>query len=105
MMKDEEAESSEKIVARVEKARELQFKRFGQSKTNSEMNVVELKKYCKLGPEQQELLRNAMKQYALSGRGAHRLLKIASTIPASNPILPSCQPKKLRRVSPTRKQA
>ena len=80
MMKDELAESSEKIVARVEKARELQFKRFGESKTNSEMNVVELKKYCKLGQETQDLLKNAMKQYALSGRGAHRLLKIARTI-------------------------
>ena len=73
-------ESSASIKQRVEKARLLQQKRFGQVKTNSEMNLVELKEFCRLRDEQQLLLRQAMKQYNFSGRSFHRILKVARTI-------------------------
>lgn len=74
------AEASSQIKARVEKARKIQNQRFGLSKTNSEMSVVELRKYCVLGSAEQVLMKAAMKQYNLSGRSMHRILKVARTI-------------------------
>jgi magnesium chelatase family protein len=76
----QQSESSADIKERVQKAREIQQKRFGNSSTNSEMNVVELRKHCKLGPAEQDLMKAAMKQYSLSGRSLHRILKVARTI-------------------------
>ena len=49
--KPEEAEASLDIKQRVEKVREIQRQRFGSPKTNSEMSIIELKKYCAVGPE------------------------------------------------------
>jgi magnesium chelatase family protein len=73
-------ESSVEIKRRVQKARETQTKRFGKAKTNSEMNVVEIKKYCLLDNECRVLLSQAMKKYNFSGRSLHRILKVARTI-------------------------
>ncbi len=74
------AESSAVIKARVEQARVLQYERLGIGKTNSEMSVVEIKKFCELSKPVEALLKQAAKQYVLSGRGIHRVLKIARTI-------------------------
>jgi len=74
------SENSDSIKARVEKARGLQAARFGKSKTNSEMNIVEIKTYCALDPEGQQVIKQAMKQYNFSGRSLHRILKVARTI-------------------------
>ncbi len=73
-------ESSSDIKKRVEKARNIQSTRFGQAKTNSEMNLVELKRFCRLGQQEEQLLKQAMKQYNFSGRSLHRVLKVARTI-------------------------
>lgn len=75
-----EAENSETIKQRVEQARAKQLSRFGKSKTNSEMNLVEIKEFCKLGEAEQQLLKQAMKQFNFSGRSLHRILKVARTI-------------------------
>jgi magnesium chelatase family protein len=74
------AETSQNIKARVEAARKVQARRFASSKTNSEMNLVEIKEYCQVGENEQQLLKQAMKQYNFSGRSLHRILKVSRTI-------------------------
>ena len=44
------------------------------------MSLVEIKEYCKLNESEQQLLKQAMKQYNFSGRSLHRILKVARTI-------------------------
>lgn len=75
-------ESSLDILARVVRVREIQKNRFTGQKTlcNSEMSLDEIRKYCKLNTEGQNLLLSASKQLALSARGYHRILKLARTI-------------------------
>lgn len=73
-------ESSLSMKERVEKARSIQYARFGKAKTNTEMNVVEIKTYCKLGTAEETFMRQAMKMYNFSGRSLHRILKVARTI-------------------------
>ncbi len=78
------AESSEEIRPRVEKARQIQRKRFSQSKsekiTNSEMSANEIKKFCVLDEKSINLLKNAVASLGLSARSYYRLIKIARTI-------------------------
>jgi magnesium chelatase family protein len=73
-------ESSADFKTRVEKVRSIQSARFGSAKTNSEMNLKELKAFCVLAEAEQELLKQAMKQFGFSGRSLHRILKVARTI-------------------------
>lgn len=80
MQADANGDSSELMKSRVEKIRAVQYMRFGAAKTNSEMNVVEIKKYCQLSPEVDQRLSLAMKRYNFSGRSLHRILKVARTI-------------------------
>lgn len=74
------AENSADIKSRVQNARQLQKQRFRQPKTNSEMGLVELKQFCALNTSEQQLMKQAMKQYNFSGRSLHRILKVARTI-------------------------
>ena len=76
----ENLETSINIKSRVESTREIQRQRFGTSKTNSEMNIIDLKEFCKLSDDVQNLLKQAMKQYNFSGRSMHRILKVGRTI-------------------------
>ncbi len=80
MSEDPKAESSAEVRGRVERARGIQRARLGGARTNSEMNVVEIRKFCKLGSTESEILAFATTKYNLSGRSIHRLLKIARTI-------------------------
>jgi magnesium chelatase family protein len=80
MTSNEKAQTSQAVKLQVEQVRTLQRKRFGANKTNSEMNVLDIKKYCVLSSAGQELLGNAVRQFNLSGRSMHRLLKVARTI-------------------------
>jgi magnesium chelatase family protein len=72
------AEESESIRKRVEGTREIQRRRF--RKVNSEMTIPEIKKYCGTDSVGESLLRNAVDKMNLSGRGYHRILKLARTI-------------------------
>ena len=76
------SESSKEIKKRVEKARELQKRRFKNTKINSnyEMKIPEIKKFCQIDEVSQNILKNAMYQLHLSARAYHRILKIARTI-------------------------
>ena len=80
MAADQTAESSRQIKSRVQRARLVQQQRFGKSKTNSEMSLVELRTFCLLGIAEQTLMKQAMKRYNFSGRSLHRILKVARTI-------------------------
>lgn len=76
------AESSSKIRARVQKARNKQTERFKDMKIscNAEMKPEQVKKICPMTDDQKEFLRQAMRQLKLSARSFHRILKISRTI-------------------------
>ncbi len=73
-------ESSLDIKTRVRRAREIQRRRFGTVKTNSEMDIVELRRFCRLQEAERQVLKAAMQRYSFSGRSLHRILKVARTI-------------------------
>jgi magnesium chelatase family protein len=77
-----EAEPSEKIRQRVEKARSIQRERFRHDDIcqNSRMNGKLIKKYCSLDNQAQELLRIAISELALSARAYDKILKVSRTI-------------------------
>lgn len=76
------SENSATIRARIEKAREVQLKRFADSGilTNSEMTNAQIRKYCKVTTRALELLKLAISQMNLSARSYHRVLKLSRTI-------------------------
>ncbi|MFH1947052.1 MAG: YifB family Mg chelatase-like AAA ATPase [Candidatus Magasanikbacteria bacterium] len=82
LSKDELAELSDKIRARVELARERQRVRLKDSpyETNSEMKNKDIKEFCQLNDQSVDLLRQAVTQMHLSARGYHRILKLSRTI-------------------------
>lgn len=71
-------ENVEEIREKIKLAREIQRERLG--KTNSEMNVSEIEKYCQIDEKSKSLLKKAVDQKRLSMRGYHRVLKVARTI-------------------------
>lgn len=75
-------ESSDQIRKRVQKARDLQTKRFRKTKivSNSEMTAKQIKEFCELSAECMNLLRLAVAKMNLSARSYHRIIKIARTI-------------------------
>lgn len=75
-------ESSKNIRGRVQKARDVQTKRYAGSKitNNAELTNRDIKKYCPIDQATTELLQRAVVTMNLSGRGYHRLLKVARTI-------------------------
>lgn len=77
-----EEENSASIKERVNKARLVQLKRFEKSKiySNSKMNVVQTKKYCKLDERAERLVKDAFDKLKLSARAHDRILKVARTI-------------------------
>ena len=76
----EPSAASSVIKARVEAARQVQEQRFGSAKTNSEMNLKDIRSFCAIGESEQFLLKQAMARYNFSGRSMHRILKVARTI-------------------------
>lgn len=79
---NEEEESSEKVRARVIKAREIQLKRFKGKKyfTNAMMSNEDVKKYCQLDRNAKILMEQAFNKLGLSARAHNRILKVARTI-------------------------
>jgi magnesium chelatase family protein len=82
---DRIGESSDSIRARVQAARDLQRKRFSSNGSfdiicNADMRIGEIRQFCKLQQEGQNLMRSAMSQLNLSARAYHRILKLARTI-------------------------
>lgn len=75
-------ESSDKIRERVMDALDLQKARFQNTKIrfNSEMNSSEVRKYCEISEEGQQLLRQAVEKLSLSARAYFKTIKVARTI-------------------------
>jgi magnesium chelatase family protein len=77
------SERSATIRERVEKARAVQRLRFqGQHgiHANAHMAARDLRRYCRLTPPVESVLRQAVARLGLSARAYHRVLKIARTI-------------------------
>jgi len=79
---DSEGETSAQVRQRVERAREVQRRRFAESPLvcNAEMGPVEVWEFCQVEDAAKGLLQAAMERLALSARGFHRILKVARTI-------------------------
>ena len=75
-----EGETSKSIKSRVVKARKVQYERYKQYKLNSQMTKKDLKKYCIVTKEIQDIIEIAMNQMKLSVRMYDKILKISRTI-------------------------
>ena len=75
-------ESSTEVKKRADGARKIQRERYRDSdvQTNSEMGEREMRAYCKLSKEGEEVLREAFERMRLSARARNRILKVARTI-------------------------
>lgn len=76
-------EPSSTIQARVNRARERQSQRFKGSKRlfcNAHMGSKDIRKYCQIGSDSEELLKTAISKFGLSARAYDRILKVARTI-------------------------
>jgi len=82
LAKQEVSESSTPIQERVQKARNIQLVRFQKEPiyTNAEMGVALIKKHCGIDASTEQFLEKIMKQYHLSGRAYHTILKVSRTI-------------------------
>ncbi len=82
LSKDELEEDSATIKKRVDKARDLQLKRFMGSGiySNSKMSASQIKKFCVLDETSKNLLKMAFEKLNLSARAHNRILKVARTI-------------------------
>lgn len=66
----------------VEKARQIQQKRFAGRKINfnSEMNTRDIKKFCQLNDQCNKIMEESFDKLKLTARGFHKILKTARTI-------------------------
>lgn len=75
-------EPSQNIRARVKEARDIQNARFSGSKIycNAQMTPRHMKLWCKLSPDAEGMLKQAIEQLRLSARAYDRILKLSRTI-------------------------
>lgn len=76
--------SSEVMRADVERARAIQHDRFASTTTatryNAQMNSRQVRLYCKLGKEGQQLLSSSVQELGLSARAHDKILRVSRTI-------------------------
>lgn len=78
----ENGQSSKEILERVNRARAVQasrFKRMGIH-TNAAMKTRQMKEFCVVDSESNDLLEKAMEKLGLSARAHGKILKLARTI-------------------------
>ena len=82
LVDEEEAESSDAVRRRVERAREVQASRFDHRSVhfNAEMGAAGVWKICNLDNTARNLLQTATTQLNLSARAFHRIVKVSRTI-------------------------
>ncbi|MCO6428450.1 YifB family Mg chelatase-like AAA ATPase [Nitrosomonas communis] len=78
LLRQGESESSHRVRARVEIARQYQLTR--QNAANAGLKVCEIDKYCKPDEAGTHLLEQAISRLNISARAFHRILKLARTI-------------------------
>lgn len=73
---------SERIRARVSRARQLQRERFKKTSLarNADMSAAHIKKHCPLDSASLAILKNAMEKLNFSARAYHKIIKLARTI-------------------------
>jgi magnesium chelatase family protein len=82
----EVGESSAAIRERVTKARRIQIERFRETKrkrpifSNAQMETRDLKRFCPITKDSEDLLKRAIERFGLSARAYDRILKVARTI-------------------------
>ncbi len=77
-----EAEPSADIKARVNEARRMQYRRFGElsGMCNARMGPTELRYHCVIDDESAQLMKDAFNVFGLTARSYDRILKVARTI-------------------------
>lgn len=82
LQQDSVSEPSAVIRERVNKAREIQFRRLSGKgrRCNAQMTSSDIKKYCKLDEQSLRLLKDSFEKLNLSARAYNRILKVARTI-------------------------
>jgi len=76
-------ETSETIRQRVERARQIQLRRFSGRKDlfcNARMETKDIRRFCRIDSRGEELMRMAISRLGLSARAYDRILKVARTI-------------------------
>ncbi len=75
-------QSTDQLREKVIKARKIQNERFKGAKiySNSQMNSKQLRTYCRLDDDSQNILRQAVYEFELSARAYDKILKISRTI-------------------------
>ena len=76
-LQDQPGEDSATVRARVERARQIQWRR---GYLNAHMPLKKIKHDCVLAAGEQRLLEKAVGRFALSPRAVHRVLKVARSI-------------------------
>jgi magnesium chelatase family protein len=78
----EKGQTSSGLLKRINRARAIQKERFKRMKIhiNANMNSRQIRKFCDLDPESNDLMEKAMEKFGLSARAHSRVLKIARTI-------------------------
>ena len=87
-------ESSAEVKKRVERARTIQRERLSEDgmSVNASMGERQIKKYCRLSKECEDILRSAFETLHLSARARSRVIKVARTI-ADLDLSENIQPK------------
>ncbi len=82
LVSDKQEESSQAVKARADAARAIQRERFLGTgvQSNAEMGEKEMRAYCKLSKEGEDVLKEAFDRLHLSARARSRILKVARTI-------------------------
>ncbi len=76
-----EAEPSACVKERVNAARDIQNRRFGDTgMCNARMGPAEMRRHCTLNGESTELMRDAFEAMGLTARSYDRILKVARTV-------------------------
>ncbi|MDR2589466.1 MAG: YifB family Mg chelatase-like AAA ATPase [Oscillospiraceae bacterium] len=78
------ADNSEKIRNRVNKARLIQLKRYeeksGTLRCNAHIGPKQINEFCELSPECENLMKNAYEKLSMTARSYDRILRVARTI-------------------------
>ena len=81
LRKRAEAEPSSSVKQRVNAARAIQNRRFGDGgMCNARMGPAEMRRFCALSEESSELMKNAFETMGLTARSFDRILKVARTV-------------------------
>jgi len=82
LVADTKSESSKSVRERVMRAREIQTKRYLNTKikNNASLTPRSIKTFIKLNHEEKAFLENASERLGLTGRGFDKILKVARTI-------------------------